>query len=133
MNRRRIEFEGAVNFRDLGGYPAEGGRSTRWRTIYRSDSLADLTESDVCDLQQLGIKTLCDFRLSYESERKPNRLPNGHSINVVLLPFIPEGALDMLSAINRGQYGPADVEREASTTTRRNIAASLRSSSPRTA
>ncbi|HEX9587808.1 MAG TPA: tyrosine-protein phosphatase [Bradyrhizobium sp.] len=112
MNRRRIEFEGAVNFRDLGGYPAEGGRSTRWRTIYRSDSLADLTESDVCDLQQLGIKTLCDFRLSYESERKPNRLPNGHRINVVLLPFIPEGTLDMLSAINRGQYGPADVERE---------------------
>ena len=112
MNRRRIELEGAVNFRDLGGYPAEGGRSTRWRTIYRSDSLADLTESDVCDLQQLGIKTLCDFRLSYESERKPNRLPNGHRINVVLLPFIPEGTLDRLSAINHGQYGPADVERE---------------------
>jgi len=112
MNRRRIELEGAVNFRDLGGYPAEGGRTTRWRTIYRSDSLADLTSSDLSGFQQLGINTLCDFRLSEESERKPNRLPHGHGINVVPLRFIPEGALDMLSAINSGQYGPADVERE---------------------
>jgi protein-tyrosine phosphatase len=112
MNRRRIELEGAVNFRDLGGYPAEGGRTMRWRTNYRSDSLSDLTDSDVCDFRQLGINTLCDLRSSLESERKPNHLPNGHGINVVLLPFIPEGTLDMLSAINRGQYGPADVERE---------------------
>ncbi len=112
MNRRRIELEGAVNFRDLGGYPAEGGRTVRWRTIYRSDSLSDLTDSDVSGLRQLGINTLCDFRLSEESERKPNRLPNGHRINVVRLRFVPEGTLDMLAAINRGQYGPADVERE---------------------
>jgi protein-tyrosine phosphatase len=112
MNRRRVELEGAVNFRDLGGYPAEGGRTMRWRTIYRSDSLAGLTDRDLSDFQQLGITTLCDFRLSDESERKPNRLPNGCRINVVPLRFIPEGALDMLSAINSGQYGPADVERE---------------------
>jgi protein-tyrosine phosphatase len=112
MNRRRVELEGAVNFRDLGGYPAEGGRTMRWRTIYRSDSLSDLTDSDVCGFRQLGINTLCDFRSSLESERKPNRLPNGHSIDVVLLPFIPEGTLDMLSAINSGRYSPADVERE---------------------
>jgi len=112
MNQRRIELEGAVNFRDLGGYPAEGGRTMRWRTIYRSDSLSDLTDSDVCGFRQLGINTLCDFRLSEESERKPNRLPSGHRINVVPLRFVPEGTLDMLSAIDRGQYGPADVERE---------------------
>ena len=43
MNKRRVELEGAVNFRDLGGYPTVGGRTTRWRTMYRSDSLADLT------------------------------------------------------------------------------------------
>ncbi len=80
------------------------GRSSAW--------LSDLTDSDVSGLQQLGINTLCDFRLSEESERKPNRLPNGHRINVVPLRFVPEGTLDMLAAINRGQYGPADVERE---------------------
>ncbi len=28
---RRLEFEGAANFRDLGGYPAAAGRRTRWR------------------------------------------------------------------------------------------------------
>ena len=54
MNRRRIELEGAVNFRDLGGYPAEGGRTVRWRTIYRSDSLSDLTDSERCPADVLG-------------------------------------------------------------------------------
>jgi protein-tyrosine phosphatase len=112
MNRRRIKLEGAVNFRDLGGYTAEGGRTVRWRTIYRSDSLSELTDRDVSGFQQLGINTLCDFRLSEESERKPNRLPNGHRINIVPLRFVPEGTLAMLAAINRGEYGPADVERE---------------------
>ena len=28
---RHIPLEGAVNFRDLGGYPAGGGPRTRWR------------------------------------------------------------------------------------------------------
>src|ERR1700730_14947041 len=102
MNRRRIELEGAVNFRDLGGYPAEGGRTVRWRSTSRSDSLSDLTDSEVSDLQQLGINTLCDFRLSEESERKPNRLPNGHRLNAVPLRFVSERALDVRAATTRG-------------------------------
>ena len=44
---RRIVLEGAVNFRDQGGYPTENGRFVKWRRLFRSDSLHDLTESDV--------------------------------------------------------------------------------------
>ena len=43
--RRRVLFEGAVNFRDLGGYRARAGRQTRWRQVYRADNLAGLTEA----------------------------------------------------------------------------------------
>ena len=112
MNKRRVELEGAVNFRDLGGYPTVGGRTTRWRTMYRSDSLADLTVQDFAALEQLGIRTLCDFRLPDERARMPNRLPPGHRMNVVPIGFVPEGTLDMLSRINNGEYGPDDVERD---------------------
>ena len=43
---RLIDLPGCVNFRDLGGYPAAGGRRVRWGVVFRSDSLAALTESD---------------------------------------------------------------------------------------
>jgi protein-tyrosine phosphatase len=112
LNIRRIPLVGAVNFRDLGGYPVYGGRSTRWHTLYRSDSLADLTDDDLATLQSLGIRTLCDFRLPEESARKPNRLPDNHGIRIVPIGFIPDGTLDMLSAIDAGQYGPEDIRRE---------------------
>lgn len=112
MNVRRINLEGAVNFRDLGGYPANGGRQTRWRLIFRSDSLADLTDDDLAVVQSLGIRTLCDFRLPDESAKKPNRLPENHGIRVVPIGFIPEGTLDMLARINTGFYGSAEISRE---------------------
>ena len=36
---RRIPFEGLFNVRDLGGYETVDGRLTRWRRLYRADSL----------------------------------------------------------------------------------------------
>jgi protein-tyrosine phosphatase len=112
LNDRRIKLDGAVNFRDLGGYAAAGGRKTRWRTIYRSDSLANLTDDDLPIVQSLAIRTLCDFRLPEERAQKPNRLPDNHGIRLVSIGFIPEGTLDMLSQIERGRYGPEDIRRE---------------------
>jgi protein-tyrosine phosphatase len=112
VNKRHIAMEGAANFRDLGGYPTIGGRTTRWRTMYRSDSLADLTALDHAVLEELRIRTLCDFRLPIETTRYPDRLPVGHGMRVVPIGFLPEGALDMLAAINNGKFGPDDVERE---------------------
>ncbi len=60
---RRIVLEGAVNFRDQGGYPTENGRFVRWRRLFRSDSLHDLTESDVQTITgTLGLTTIVDLR-----------------------------------------------------------------------
>jgi len=109
---RRLPFEGAANFRDLGGYRTSDGRTTRWKMVYRSDSLADMTERDLVLLASLGVKTLCDFRLPAEAKRKPNRLPAGHAIRSVDIGFLPTGTLDMLSAVDDGRYGSIDIERE---------------------
>lgn len=109
---RRLPFEGAVNFRDLGGYPASGGRVTRWRRLFRSDSLAELTEADQDRLRGLGLRTLCDFRLPDEAARKPNRLPEGCDIATHAIGFIPEGTLEMLAAIGSGRQRAEDVAAE---------------------
>jgi protein-tyrosine phosphatase len=64
---RRISLAGAVNFRDLGGYPTGDGRRVRWRRVFRSDSLCPITESDARHLvEDLGLATVVDLRSSKE-------------------------------------------------------------------
>ena len=65
--KRRIEVEGCNNFRDLGGYPASGGRSVRWRVLFRADALHHLTPRGVVQLRDdLGIEHVVDLRSSGE-------------------------------------------------------------------
>ena len=109
--RRRIQFEGAINFRDLGGYPAGPGRQTRWNRVYRADNLAGLTEADLALLETLGLSTLVDFRLPMERQMHPDRLPPDASIRRVELGFLPEGTLEMLSLVKRGAIDVAELER----------------------
>jgi protein-tyrosine phosphatase len=65
---RRIELEGNYNFRDLGGYESADGRVLRWRKLYRSDALHNLTHEDVRRLGLLGLAAVFDLRTAYELE-----------------------------------------------------------------
>lgn len=65
---RQLIFEGMVNFRDLGGLPAEGG-TVRRGSLFRSDSLAYATKADAERLvDQIGLATVIDLRGLYEVE-----------------------------------------------------------------
>ena len=70
---RRLPLEGAINFRDLGGYRTRDGKYTRWGLLYRSDSLVNLTEKDYEYLNHLGIKTVCDLRTDFERKRSATK------------------------------------------------------------
>lgn len=59
---RHLNLAGASNFRDLGGYPGKDGRTVRWRQIFRSNHLGQLTEADVEALRPLRLKSAFDFR-----------------------------------------------------------------------
>ncbi|MBR0870984.1 tyrosine-protein phosphatase [Bradyrhizobium tropiciagri] len=59
---RHLNLAGASNFRDLGGYRTQDGRTVRWRQIFRSNHLAHLTEQDVTVVRGLGVKSAFDFR-----------------------------------------------------------------------
>src|SRR5260370_17458964 len=95
--RRRILFEGAVNFRDLGGYEAASGKRTRWGQVYRADNLAGLTEADLVLLESLGLRSLIDFRIPLEREAYPDRLPACSSISRVDLGLPPPATPEMLA------------------------------------
>ena len=77
---RHVPLDGAANFRDLGGYATEDGRSVRWGMLYRSDHLGDLTDRDLDYLRGLGIRLVCDFRGDEEVESHPDRLPEDGSV-----------------------------------------------------
>jgi protein-tyrosine phosphatase len=72
---RLVPLEGALNFRDLGGYSAAEGRRTRWGCVFRSDGLDQLTDGDLDRLARLGIRLVCDLRNDREVLDAPSRLP----------------------------------------------------------
>ena len=59
---RHLNLAGASNFRDLGGYAGQDGRLVRWRKIFRSNHLGQLTAADIAVLRQLGVRSAFDFR-----------------------------------------------------------------------
>jgi protein-tyrosine phosphatase len=66
---RLIDLDGCHNFRDLGGYPARGGKRVRWRTLFRSDGLHLLSDADVARLQdEIGLGHIVDLRSSGERQ-----------------------------------------------------------------
>jgi protein-tyrosine phosphatase len=68
VNPRQLIFTGMVNFRDLGGLPADGGTVKRGM-LYRSDSLAYASAADAKRLvDKLGLATIIDLRGQYEVE-----------------------------------------------------------------
>lgn len=66
MNKSGLK--GAYNFRDAGGYIGKDGRKVKHHLIYRSDELSKLIEDDVEKINQLGIKTIIDFRSTDERQ-----------------------------------------------------------------
>lgn len=59
---------GTLNFRDLGGLPTGDGRMTRYRRLFRSDSLQEVTADGVARLEaDLGLAFVVDLRGAEES------------------------------------------------------------------
>ena len=69
--RRLIGLEAVHNFRDLGGYATADGRSTKWRTLFRSDGLYRLRGADdMSRVRQLGLKSVIDLRTEREQREQ---------------------------------------------------------------
>ncbi len=86
---RHMAWEGCLNARDLGGYPAADGRATRWGAIIRSDSLFALADTGRAALVSCGVRTIIDLRRPDEIADRPNPFtaPGTHGIAYLNAPF----------------------------------------------
>lgn len=63
---------GTLNFRDVGGLPAAGGR-TRRGVLFRSGDLARMTPEGAAALRAVGLRQVIDLRTDAEVSRSPAR------------------------------------------------------------
>jgi hypothetical protein len=87
---RLLPLAGAFNFRDLGGYPTDDGRRTRWGRVFRSDTLGELTDEDLDVLRGLGLATVVDLRTAAEVERDGRVHLGDHGLDYVNLSVLPK-------------------------------------------
>lgn len=73
-NARLVHVQGAVNFRDLGGYPTADGHIVKWGKLYRSADISRLSDADLDTLKTRHVHTVIDFRGTAESQKAPDRL-----------------------------------------------------------
>jgi protein-tyrosine phosphatase len=79
-----IPVAGTYNFRDVGGYPADGG-TVRSGKLFRSDGLHSIGEDGKAKLRELGVKFIVDLRDDFEIEAAPDDL-DGLDVEVLHLP-----------------------------------------------
>ena len=74
----QLPFAGGNNFRELGGYRADEGKTVKWGQIYRGFPTGRLTtEADRRLLDSLGLRLILDLRSSGEAKKEPDYVPDG--------------------------------------------------------
>jgi protein-tyrosine phosphatase len=105
---RVLPLEHGSNFRDIGGYPAADGKHVRWGMIFRSGGQAMLTDADVAEVRQLGLRNLVDLRSDEERVLAPTRLDGvaysavGYSMTALMKDAAASGEIRNGGGIYRG-------------------------------
>jgi protein-tyrosine phosphatase len=86
MVQNNSGFTSILNFRDIGGIPAAGGRSLKKGIIYRSANPDRVSRRDIKRLHELGIRTIIDLRAPYEY-KKNKRSAEGIEVIPMTLDF----------------------------------------------
>ena len=74
----QLPFAGGNNFRELGGYQADEGKTVKWGQIYRGFPTGRLTtEADRARLDGLGLRLILDLRSGVEAAKLPDYVPDG--------------------------------------------------------
>ncbi len=103
---REIKLQGAVNFRDLGGYQTKEGKTVKMGLLFRSAALNTLTDADVAKIASLHIKYDFDFRGPYEVKTAPDKIPAG--TRRISLPAGSENVGDSNYMKNMSKYMKSD-------------------------
>lgn len=97
-HQRLLPLQGGRNFRDLGGYRTQDGRSVKWGVLFRSGAMSGLTPADYTALEKRGIRVVCDFRDTGERAAEPVNWPAAHAPKVLSDDY----RLDMAQSLPKG-------------------------------
>ena len=74
----QLPFEGGDNFRELGGYAADEGKTVKWGQIFRGIPTSLLqSDADRKLLDSLGLRLILDLRSEAEAAESPDYVPDG--------------------------------------------------------
>jgi protein-tyrosine phosphatase len=87
---RHIRLAGTRNLRDVGGYPAGGGRRARWRTLLRTDRLDRLAPDAQARLLDLGLRQVIDLRWPHELAAEPSVFAHSPRVRYTHIPLLED-------------------------------------------
>ena len=100
----QLPFAGATNFRELGGYPADEGKTVRWGQIWRGVCTARLTDpADRARLDALGLRLILALRSTAEAQAEPDYVPDGARLVQICALCGDDG--------HEISFAPGDIER----------------------
>ena len=94
-----LELEGCFNVRDLGGYPADSGKTTRHRRFIRAGTLFGMTERGKAALHDLGIQCVIDLRSQREVDEHPDAVMHDRRFawfHLPMLDYVHSGITEVL-------------------------------------
>lgn len=86
----RLPLEQVTNCRDLGGYATLDGQMTQWQRFLRSSGLHLMTDSDIQNLKNFGLKTVIDLRSPAELANEPNPFASQDEVTYINVNLIGE-------------------------------------------
>ncbi|MBI1200752.1 MAG: protein-tyrosine-phosphatase [Phenylobacterium sp.] len=106
VGERLLPLLQGSNFRDLGGYPAAGGRHVKWGLFFRSGATPLLTREDAAKIQALGLHEMVDLRSNEERVLAPSKIEGVEYVAVgySMTNLMPKGAItaDRMAALYQG-------------------------------
>ena len=88
MGKNTFKLESTPNFRDLGGYNSSLGGHVKEGALYRSNSLAMLSDEDIKLILEKGIRTVIDLRTDFEIHRGQSRLKDVEGVGYYKISLI---------------------------------------------
>ena len=104
---RSFALFGASNFRDLGGYTGQSGRTVAWRKLYRSDHLGLLSIDDIAQIGQLKVARVLDFRGAGERTLQVCAIPGARVHSLAIEPTVVQALQALVEQGNGIQPGDA--------------------------
>lgn len=103
--KRILNLEGAINLRELGGYPTKDGTTIKYNKLLRSGDISNLTGKSLSYLKNYGLRYVVDFRSNSEQQTWADKTADFYQIYSD--PVYPlKGNGDKLAGmLNQGNYG----------------------------